>query len=317
MHKQLCDNENLPLVTVLVCTFRSSRTVIETLKSVKAQTYDNIELIVSDDCSPDDTIEVCSNWLNSNSMRFRHYELVTSELNTGVSGNINRGAARGHGKWLKVIAGDDLLTPSAIEDFVSYVTKHPEVRICVSDVECFSDEGDVPNYVHNKYSSYFILEHESYPEQWKRICRGNIFVGPAYFVNRELFDEVGGYSAEYGNGEEWPFIYNILKHGNRVYTIDKKLVKYRISFNSLCRQTDSRGLGNQSLFYSTYNFFFDHPFKDLIRERRYLAAFHYYAFFKSKKLCFETGNAWYARLLNNMTVYCSPFLFLKKLNIVD
>lgn len=52
-----------PLVSVIVITYNSSKYVLETLNSVAAQTYDNIELIISDDCSKDNTVEICRNWL--------------------------------------------------------------------------------------------------------------------------------------------------------------------------------------------------------------------------------------------------------------
>lgn len=52
-----------PLVSVIVITYNSSKYVLETLNSVAAQTYDNIELIISDDCSVDNTVEICRNWL--------------------------------------------------------------------------------------------------------------------------------------------------------------------------------------------------------------------------------------------------------------
>ena len=52
--------ENNPLVSINVITYNSSKFVLETLESAKAQTYQNIELIVSDDCSTDNTVEICN-----------------------------------------------------------------------------------------------------------------------------------------------------------------------------------------------------------------------------------------------------------------
>lgn len=55
--------ENKPLVSIVVITYNSSEYVLETLESAKAQTYTNIELIVSDDCSTDETVSICKNGL--------------------------------------------------------------------------------------------------------------------------------------------------------------------------------------------------------------------------------------------------------------
>ncbi len=52
-----------PLVSIIVCTYNSSKYVLETLESAKEQTYQNVELIVSDDCSTDNTVELCRKWI--------------------------------------------------------------------------------------------------------------------------------------------------------------------------------------------------------------------------------------------------------------
>jgi alpha-1,3-rhamnosyltransferase len=66
-----------PLVSIVVITYNSSDYVLETLESAKDQTYKNIELIISDDCSTDNTVEICKNWLEENKERFKHTELIT------------------------------------------------------------------------------------------------------------------------------------------------------------------------------------------------------------------------------------------------
>ncbi|KAA6320476.1 putative glycosyltransferase EpsE, partial [termite gut metagenome] len=100
-----------PLVSIVVITYNSSKYVLETLESAKVQTYQNIELIVSDDCSTDDTVDVCQNWLDENKERFVRTELLIVLKNTGVSANCNRGYKVAKGEWIKGVAGDDMLFP--------------------------------------------------------------------------------------------------------------------------------------------------------------------------------------------------------------
>lgn len=52
-----------PLVSVIVITYNSAKYVLETLESIRVQSYQNIELIISDDCSKDNTIDICRNWI--------------------------------------------------------------------------------------------------------------------------------------------------------------------------------------------------------------------------------------------------------------
>ncbi len=69
----------------MVITYNSSKFVNETLESAKNQSYENIELIVSDDCSTDDTVEICKNCIERNMQRFTRTELLTVKKNTGTS----------------------------------------------------------------------------------------------------------------------------------------------------------------------------------------------------------------------------------------
>ena len=91
--------EQQPLVSVVVITYNSSATVVETLESIKNQTYQNIELIVSDDYSNDNTIEITSEWLKKNSSRFEKSLLLRADHNAGTSANCNRGVRATSGLW--------------------------------------------------------------------------------------------------------------------------------------------------------------------------------------------------------------------------
>ena len=91
-----------PLVSIIVVTYNSSKYVLETLESVRKQTYQNIELIITDDCSLDDTLEICNEWVEGNKKRFVRTNIVTVEKNTGIPSNCNRGIKKSTGKWIKL-----------------------------------------------------------------------------------------------------------------------------------------------------------------------------------------------------------------------
>lgn len=306
-----------PLVSVVVITYNSSATVVETLDSIKDQTYQNIELIISDDKSTDDTVQVCEEWLKENSERFVYSEIVTTEVNTGVSGNLNRGIKASCGEWIKSIAGDDLLIPTAIEEYVKFIYEHTaDVKMCVSDVEPFSSTEIVPQSVKDTYKRYFQYAQEPYEQQYRRVLCQLVFVGPAYFYSRELYNEVNGFSEEYENGEEWPFVYKILKKGYRIYTINKKLICYRVSNTSLCR-SQNNGLGNYRLFLSTYKFFFNYPYNDLKCERRYMEMWHFFLMYKVREFQFKTCNNVFSRVIAKCYKMLSPYVYLKEMKMVD
>ena len=90
------ENENPinPLVSIIIVTYNSANFVLETLESTKKQSYPNIELIVTDDCSSDKTIEICKEWMEKNKTFFIGTSLLIAEKNTGISGRYDRGGFR-------------------------------------------------------------------------------------------------------------------------------------------------------------------------------------------------------------------------------
>ena len=62
-----------PLVSIIVMTYNSEKYILETLESVRAQTYKNIELLVTDDCSIDNTVELVNVWIQENKFRFLYF----------------------------------------------------------------------------------------------------------------------------------------------------------------------------------------------------------------------------------------------------
>ena len=126
------DSDNkiqMPLASIVVVTFNSAAYVLETLESAKHQTYRNIELIISDDSSTDNTIGICKKWLLNNKNRFVRTKLITVEKNTGVAANCNRGIANSTSDWIKFSAGDDLLLPNCIQDNMDFVINNPDVKV--------------------------------------------------------------------------------------------------------------------------------------------------------------------------------------------
>ena len=208
-------NDNM-LVSVVVVTYNSASTVLETLESIKQQTYDRIELIVSDDCSKDDTVAVCQKWIKENEQRFVHSKLITIEKNTGVCANFNRAIAATKGEWVKEIAGDDILLPNCIEDFVTYVSLHSEVKWLSSyirkyDVVIAEQSCVGRNIVISK--SFF---EKNINEQLEEMARRCALFAPSLFFNVYMMREIGGYDSSYV-AEDYPFYLKALEHGYKCY----------------------------------------------------------------------------------------------------
>jgi alpha-1,3-rhamnosyltransferase len=94
-------------------------------------------LCISDDCSSDSTVELCTKWIEENKDRFIKTKLLTSDRNTGISANANRAWDACETEYIKDIAGDDLLLPNCIQDYVEYIQDNPDAVVVFGRVKSF------------------------------------------------------------------------------------------------------------------------------------------------------------------------------------
>lgn len=234
-----------PLVSIIVITYNSSRFVVETLESIKAQTYKNIELIISDDCSTDNTLEICKNWLFLNEQRFYRTNILVAKRNNGIPANCNQGIKVSKGEWIKLIAGDDKLIDSCIDDFISFILSNNNVYAIHARMNAYHDTFDEKNFFKTfDYSKDVYNEKNiSAYEQYQLNLRRNWIGAPTVFLKRDLILELGGWDEEMPF-EDWPMFIKINKSGYKIYYMNKTVVNYRIHTESLYNYNQNKLLFN-------------------------------------------------------------------------
>jgi alpha-1,3-rhamnosyltransferase len=178
------------LVSVVVIAYNSEGYIIETLNSIKSQTYKNVELIITDDHSTDNTINVCKEWLLNNSDRFVRAEIVASDANTGIAANCNRGYTAAHGEWIKQIAADDILLDNCVADNVAFVNKNNDIHALFSKAKCFCDDKGERKFMEVLPSNQNELIYELSPiEQMKVLLAGNILIAGTAFLRKSVWEK--------------------------------------------------------------------------------------------------------------------------------
>ena len=217
-----------PIVTVSVCTYNSSKYVLETLESIKAQTYPNLILQIGDDCSTDNTIEICRRWIEQNKDRFVKTKIIVPKHNTGVAGNMNRSWDACETEWFKGVAGDDLLMPNCIEEYMQYVSEHPEIVFVFSRVYCFGTLQEQVDKVSSVFD-YSFFELSSEAKMDRLFIRGNCIPAATYFCNIYKIRKKGiRHDERIPFLEDLPLWINVIKAGVNMNFVDKTLVKYRV-----------------------------------------------------------------------------------------
>lgn len=259
---------NSPLVSVVVVTYNSSKYIKETLDSIAEQTYANIEIIISDDYSKDDTVKICENWLLDNRGRFVRSLLLKSNRNTGISANLNRGYHACNGEWIKEIAGDDLLLPDAIKDNIHYINSCPEARFVFSDRKEFAINKERKIHVLklNKYSRAYFYSLSPSDQYWDLVIRNVCVFSCTAFINKEVFLRLGGYDETIPMLEDYPMWIKCTKLGYKMHYFPKQTILYRVHEESVSfgiGQNKHRATRFDKSYYMAYMKYCYMPLKSL------------------------------------------------------
>jgi len=259
-------NENMKdfLVSIIVISYNSSKYILNTLESIKEQTYRNIELIISDDCSTDNTVVVCQRFIEENqSVEFiRDAKIVSTEKNSGITPNYNNGLKHAQGKWIKYIAGDDLLTSDCIQTYVE-TAENSEDKLFVAGTYPFNEKESFPARIPDtKRLNGDVLK------QFRSLVKYGTFIeGPTIFVEKEMLTLLGGFSEKYPFIEDFPLFFKFILNGYRIHLIEKPLIWYREYAESVS-QSDNRFAKSLNDHYK------DIIYPNLLKNKMYLFYYH-------------------------------------------
>lgn len=196
------------LVSVLITTYNSAKYIVETLDSVAAQTYSEIELVVSDDGSSDETWELCEQWLANHEGRFARAILTRTPHNLGISGNYNHALSQATGEWVKTLDGDDLLLPCCIAANVEASEQRPDISVWYSAWEQITADGALISRNPNRFPMTTAR---------KQLLRYMLYIENLHsntlFARREAMLKIGGFDMRYPMSQDIPMVYNFLLAG--------------------------------------------------------------------------------------------------------
>ena len=196
-----------PLVSIIIPCYNKAQYLGETLESVEAQTHSNIEVIVVDDDSPDNTKEVASQYRQRmDNLQYIH------QLNQGPSAARNNGIKASHGVYVMALDADDKLEPTYVEKCANYLQQHPEVKLVYSRADMFGQYNqpwDLPEYSH-----YELL--------WQNM------INYCAMYRCSDFNQTLGYNINMVKGlEDWDFWLTFLNPQDKVHRIDEVLFHWR------------------------------------------------------------------------------------------
>ncbi|MEP7106920.1 MAG: glycosyltransferase [Ferruginibacter sp.] len=238
-----------PLVSIVVITYNSAKYVLETLESARAQTYKYIELVISDDCSLDDTVSLCEEWLKNNRERFVTAKIVKTKKNSGIAINCNNGVRNANGEWIKLVAGDDLVTESCISDNIDFVGLNTNCSVIASNRYLYYEKEQKKVKDHCKYIKLFSNPNITAKDQYQLALRRISLPFNTFFIKKNVFEIIHYLDERFPMLEDWPLRLRVLRNDIKIFYLNKFTAIYRVHGGSI---TKSLKLRYSSWFMNTY-----------------------------------------------------------------
>lgn len=176
---------NQGLVSVIIPCFNSSVYIEQTLKSVLSQTYNNIELILVDDHSTDNTIDILKQAL----LRDKRVRVLTQLNRKGVSAARNAGIKESRGDYLAFIDHDDLWLPEKLSKQMALFRADKSVSLVFARASIFSD-----SHKYEGMAGGFGKPSRGYV--FKQLLAGHFIPLPTVVIRREVFDGIDEWFVE-------------------------------------------------------------------------------------------------------------------------
>jgi glycosyltransferase involved in cell wall biosynthesis len=217
-------------VSVVIPAYNAARYLGEALDSVFAQTVTDLEVVVVDDGSTDDTPQIAQGY----GSRVRYVR----QANAGVASARNRGLAESTGRYVAFLDADDTWLPGKLERQVAALAARPAARVCHTDFDLMGG-GTAPAGLRRrvKPTAGSLLE--------QLLTVGNVVGTPSTVVcERSLLEEVGGFDPALSQCADWDLWARLAPRTEFVY-VDECLVRYRQHDGNMSR--DVRRLENDSV----------------------------------------------------------------------
>jgi len=177
---------HIPTVSFVVLCYKLAHLLPECVSSILLQSYEDFEVLIMDDCSPDDTAEV------AHSFQDPRVKYIRNEKNLGVLGNENEGVRLSRGKYVWIISADDYLRrPYILQRYVELMEKNPRVGYTFCSGVSVSNGRELGVLSYSKYLDRD--EIVSGQALLRDLLHGNFVLAASVMVRRECYEKISIY----------------------------------------------------------------------------------------------------------------------------
>ena len=220
-----------PLISVCIPAYNNESFIRETIDCILHQTYQNWELIISDDCSKDHTVDIIKTYTDP---RIR---LIERQKNSGLVGNWNSLVPELKGEYVKLLCGDDLIDPTCLEKQLAVFLSgnYPGVSLVTAHTRLIDETGKQLFVKKYPFKTGFIPSKKAIASNF--LFGTNTIGEPgAGLFKREVYEKMGSYDASNNYLVDLDFWFKALLLGD-LYVVPEALASFRINKGATTTKT--------------------------------------------------------------------------------
>ena len=213
---------DLPRITVIMGIYNCADTLVEALKSLESQTYKNFKVVLCDDGSKDDTLQVALRWAEEHP----NYLVIQNEHNIKLAATLNHCLGYVDTEYVARMDGDDISLPTRFEKEIAFLDAHPEFAFVSTPMAHFDERG---------------IWREGKEIEYPQNCDFKDcapFCHAPCMVRKSAYDLVNGYTTDekVERAEDYYLWYKMYRAGLKGYNIQEILYMMRDDKNAIARR---------------------------------------------------------------------------------
>ena len=234
------------LVSVCIPVYNGAPFIKKTIEMVLKQDYDNMEVLVSDNASTDDTVNEIKK------IKDERVTLFQNKTNLGMGGNWNSLIEKARGEYIIIVCADDYIFPGAISEKAKVLDENSDVVLAFSSSYVVNEKGK-KMFKRRPFRGNKKLEKDKF--QRELFVKYNFCAEPPNnMMRKSAMKKTGQFDEQLWYNIDWDYYLRLLNHGNAYY-IDKPLEGFRISASSATGSSlngASKILADENIFISKY-----------------------------------------------------------------
>lgn len=215
------NNQQSPLVTVILSVYNDENNIFNALSSISSQTYTNFEAIIINDCSSDNTLDIVKNFIESDS----RFKLINNEINLGLTKSLNKGISFAKGHYIARLDSDDISLPKRLQTQVEFMEKNSDF---VMTCGLSRNTIDGIEFITTRYFDERSLR--------KRMVRVNCVQHSSVMIRTCALQNFGIYDERFLTSQDYELWLRFLTAGLRITMLPDILINRKITNGGISRK---------------------------------------------------------------------------------